>query len=613
MKAKKNKTKIKQPLAEKITALLKKAKSSYTIGVHKHPLVFTIAGVLCINLVVLLVSAFIADAIDDSFNGVIDAFARGSIKWLITPNSVLNVDNPKTMFLASVVVVLSMVLFSGVVIAMTTNALKGYFEKKSNAEGNLFLQDHIIIFNWNSKVPQIVEDLVYADENSTVLIYSSKEKEYVQSQITNVLQESKSQKLAKVNVIVKGGNPILRGGLKDISIENAKSIIIMTRDDMQEDTTEEISNADLFTLKTLISVGGMPINKNCAIIVEVSEAETVGIVNDMAKTVKTLEDNHIIPIAFNRRLGLFISQFILNPGLEKVFNEFFSFEGAEIYPIPKVSIEQALSTLDKAIPVMQGDEILYVLSENSNNASSTNAFSSIKRKIDIKDIDTEKDLNVILIGDNSKKRYIINSLNVYKNNVYPNINILDFENISDEFIAFVSKTNKKCIIMILSDESAGIQSYDSNVYHAVIKLQKYLVNKPNLHVIVELLDPVNHNIIGDFNVENTIVSNKLIGLLIAQLAVNKENYLFYEHLLSLKPDDKEDFEIRINYVYQLLDSKDLNFASRSELINAFYYSSKGRLIPLGIVQDGAIVYFCSIPVQEQVRLGLNDKLIYIQY
>jgi len=603
----------KKSVTDRLSALLRKIKSSYTIGVHKHPLVFTIAGVLFINLIVLLASAFIADAIDDTFNGVVDAFARGSIKWLITPNSVLNVDNPKTMFLASVVVVLSMVLFSGVVIAMTTNALKGYFEKKSNAEGNLFLQDHIIIFNWNSKVPQIVEDLVYTEESSTVLIYSSKEKEYIKSQITNVMRKSKAQNLAKVNVIIKSGNPILKGGLLDISIENAKSIIIMSRDDIADSIGDEISNTDLFTLKTLISVGGMNVSPDCAIIVEVSEAETSEVIKNMSKTVKSLADNHIIPIAFNRRLGLFICQFILNPGLEKVFNELLSFEGAEIYPIAKMSIKEALNSLDKAIPVMLGNDVLYVLAENKDNANSSSSFTIPKKDIHLKKVDNLKDFNVILIGDNSKKRYIMETLATYKDNIYPNIKILDFESINEDFLTFIGKTNKKCVIMILSDESAGIQSYDSNVYHAVIKLQKILAAKPNLHVIVELLDPTNHNIIGDFNVENTIVSNKLIGLLIAQLAINKENYLFYENLLSLKPDDKEDFEIRIDFVYDLLNKDELSFASRVEFVSSFYYSSDCKLIPIGIIQDGAIAYLPAFPLQEPINLALSDKIIYIQY
>jgi len=205
------------------------------------------------------------------------------------------------------------------------------------------------------------------------------------------------------------------------------------------------------------------------------------------------------------------------------------------------------------------------------------------------------------------------TLATYKSNVYPNIKILDFESINEDFLAFIGKTDKKCVIMILSDESAGIQSYDSNVYHAVIKLQKTLIAKPNLHVIVELLDPTNHNIIGDFNVENTIVSNKLIGLLIAQLAINKENYLFYENLLSLKPDDKEDFEIRIDFVYDLLNKDELSFASRVEFVSSFYYSSDCKLIPIGIIQDGAIAYLPAFPLQEPINLALSDKIIYIQY
>lgn len=608
-----NKIKEKNTLAQKLSSILRKIKSSYTIGVHKHPLVFTVLGVLAINVVVLVVSAFIANSIDSTFNGVVDALARGSIKWLITPNSVLNIDNPKTMFLASVVVVLSMVLFSGVVIAMTTNSLKEYFEKKTNAEGNLFLEEHIIIFNWNSKVPQIVEDLVYADEDSTVLIYSSKDKEYIQLQINNVLRATKAQTLSKVNVIAKSGNPILRGGLSDISIENAKSIIIMTSEDVGGGGEDEISNADLFTLKTLISVGSMGIRHDCAIIVEVGEVETVQIIKDMASNIKSLAGNRIVPIAFNQRLGLFISQFILNPGLEKVFNEFFSFSGVEIYPIDKMPIAKALTTLDKATPIMESDKFLFVLSKNKQSALSRADIKVASKDIKLKDIDYGKDITIVLVGNNSKKRYILQTLQTYKQNLYSNIKLHAFDQLNEEFFTLIQSITKKCIIMILSDESAGIQSYDSNVYHAVIKLQKHLREQPNLHIIAELLDPVNHNIIGDFNVENTIVSNKLVGLLIAQLALNQDNYHFFENLMTLRPDDKEDFEIRIDYLYDILDIRDTLFTSRAQLVNAFYHSSGGKVMPLGIVKAGKVEYFCSIPSQEQIELALNDKLVYIQY
>ena len=139
----------KKSIAEKISSTLKKIKSSYTIGVHKHPLAFTILGVFAINLVVLVVSAFIANSVDDTYNGVVDAFARGSIKWLITPNSILNIDNPKTMFASGRC---SAGAFSGVVIAMTTNSIK-YFQK-SNAEGKFC---RTTLFQLNSKVPQMVE------------------------------------------------------------------------------------------------------------------------------------------------------------------------------------------------------------------------------------------------------------------------------------------------------------------------------------------------------------------------------------------------------------------------------------------------------------------------
>ena len=600
---------------EKIKSRLRKMQSSYTIGVHKQPLIFTVLLVFVINLIILIVAAIIANVISpDYYGSFFNAFAQGSIRWLITPNSILHIDDTNILVLAGIVVVVGIVLFSGVVIAMTTNYLKDYFTKKSSAEGKLILEDHIIIFNWNNKVPQIIEDLMYTCTPSTVLVYSTRAKDFVQTEINNVLKESKRKDTTKVNVIVKTGNPINKSGLKEISIEHAKSIIIMAREDLEDTVEKEINNSDLFTIKTLICVGSMPLRETCGIIVEVSEIETVNVIKDMAKSVDCITDNHIIPIAFNRRLGQFISQFILNPGLEAVYAELFSFQGSEFYPIEKMSIDEALQSLSAALPIFEAGGKLIVLSDEKDDAIKMRAQKLIiDRKIKLKERELVEKYTIAIVGQNSKKRYILESLNNFKSKINPNLNILSFDKDDNEFFDYLKNTEERCVVMILSDEAVLQHGYDSNVYLATIKLQNILANKKNINIIVELLDPINHDIIKDFNVENTIVSNKLISLMITQLATNPEKYLFFEKLIAIKVDEKEVFDVKIDKVGDMIEETDLEFFSYAELVSACYYSSDKHILLIGMISNGKKSYFCSKLGQEKVKLNPEDKLIYIQY
>ncbi|MFA5467009.1 MAG: hypothetical protein WC251_04070, partial [Candidatus Izemoplasmatales bacterium] len=132
---------------------LSRARSLISIKTYKRPLVFIILTMLMINIMILIVAALIALAIDDSFTGFIDAFANGSMKWLLSPNAILAITNPRTLFLAVVVLITGMILFTGTIIALTTNAIKDYFHKKQSGSGKIYLERHIAILNWNNKVP----------------------------------------------------------------------------------------------------------------------------------------------------------------------------------------------------------------------------------------------------------------------------------------------------------------------------------------------------------------------------------------------------------------------------------------------------------------------------
>jgi len=129
---------------KKLKQKLLKARSYVSIKTYKRPKIFVISLMVLINIIILIVAALIALSIDDTYTSFIDAFANGTVKWMLTPNAILTIDNPNTLFLAVIVLVIGIVLFSGVIIALTTNTIKEYFEKKDSGSGQIYLENHVL-------------------------------------------------------------------------------------------------------------------------------------------------------------------------------------------------------------------------------------------------------------------------------------------------------------------------------------------------------------------------------------------------------------------------------------------------------------------------------------
>ena len=134
--------------------------------------------------------------------------------------------------------------------------------------------------------------------------------------------------------------------------------------------------------------------------------------------------------------------------------------------------------------------------------------------------------------------------------------------------------------------------------------------------ITELLDSRNLNSVKDFNIKNAIISNKLMSLLLTQLALNKNSKDFFENLLITDSEEGGDiFDIKVNKVYQVVEpDQDLTFKTKAELVQAFYNSVNKKAMLIGIIKNDETIYLCHNQDEEiNITLEPNDLLIYIKY
>lgn len=607
-----------------LKSLFFKIKSKSTLKTYQKPLLVTILNLLTINIIVLFVAAIIALSLDTEGkyfdNNFFKAFVS-AIKWMISVNSINSYDiheDMKIMILAVVVIAIGMVLFSGAIIATLTAAIRSYIDKKSKARGKIDISNHFVILNYNNKVPDIVYNLMCKGYKNNIVILSYKDKDYITTEIESVISTYDDKKTKKkVNVIVKEGNPLLRGNLEDISIDKASNIVIMARDDMSHGDDENISNSDLLSLKIMLALGNFNINPNCNIVVETDTEETKTKIEDLSLTIKNLKTKSIIPVSFNKKIGQIIAQTIIEPLMANIYLELLSYDGCEFYSYDKTDVDTYLGKYNNAIPIIKYDKLFVFAEDEKDITKKRERKYSTKRALILKKEREKEDFTAFVIGTNNKQRFIIENLKLSSALYGSNFDVKEYhKDDTTTLINDIRNTEGIKKVLILSDDSVNYDSYDANVFVTLIALQTAFPDRSNLPFITELLDSRNLNSVKDFNIKNAIISNRIMSLLITQLALNKDSKKFFDGLLTIDDEVGGDvFDIKISKVKDILDTKqDLTFSSKAELIHSFYNGVDKAGMLLGIIKDGNIIFIPQHQDEKQeITLDKNDSLVYIKY
>ncbi len=600
---------------KKLKQRLQKARSFLSIKTYKNPMLFAIGLMIILNIIILCIAALIALGIDDSFNGFFDAFANGSLKWMLTPNAILQITNTDLLFLAVTVLVIGMILFTGTIIALTTNALKDYFQRKKEGSGKIYLQDHIVILNWNNKVPELVADLVHVNyKEIKVVILAEVDKVQAEKQLLNAINKNKhdDKELSNLNVLVKSGDPLLYSELNDISIEEANSLLIMNKD-MHSSVLKGMSKSDLNVIKVILSVGRIEFKYDPPIVAEIKMIETKEKILTMSKVVKTLHEHKIMPICFDRRLGQIIAQTIICSKMEDVYLSLFSFDDSEVYHLKNADFEDCLYNNSHAIPITKHKKDLFVLSLNDNIKYLRNPKEYTYKDLKIKKINRTSNLDVFVVGTNNKLKFVMQSFKEYEKLYRSEFKATYVEqNELKNMVKELNESEKPATVVLLSDELQEADSLDANVIDNLIYLQGHL-KKKDINIIVELLDPQNDHIIKDFDIENTIISNKIISLLLSKLALYKETAPFYENLLTIKSDvtGKDDQNIFVIKANELIDEIfPLEFTSVKECLISIYKSSKEVYMPIGYFREEKLLIFeGNMSEDTQVVINKDDDIV----
>ena len=199
---------------------------------------------------------------------------------------------------------------------------------------------------------------------------------------------------------------------------------------------------------------------------------------------------------------------------------------------------------------------------------------------------TKESFNLYVIGENDRSDAIKETVERH-NSLHEgkvNLKILPINVDIESLLEDISKQKGKKKILILSDNDAGEENVDSNVFLTLIKIKAHEELSKDVEVFAEIFDPSNRFSLETLNISGVIIANQIVAVYLTQLLCHVESHKLYEDLLM--PDDDSSITFEIRQAKELLDINDsLTFSSSGDFINSLYLSSNKEYLPIGFIGE----------------------------
>ena len=607
--------------------------------IAKKPRSALLSGIILLNVAFLVIAACVISWLAPEslkhhgfwaslFYTVTMIFDAGCIQFVIKD---IGTSGVVIVVACIIIIILGMIIFTSAVIGYLTNVISNFIEKVNSGKRKLNISNHTVIINWNSRASEIINELLYSEEKERIVILADDDVEDIQREIeeriADTLDREKKEladeysnywvfkrwlfvrrKLIKNNltVIVRKGDPSSTKQLKDISLVNAKTAIILSKDLYRSkficgysDDTGKYDKGNIDTIKSLVQVSDIMGSDESAdaqkIVVEVEDDWTLDLVHKIIRQKRVKEKSNIVPISINKALGQVLAQFSIMPDLNRVFNVLLSNKGAEFYCREVCKNTDEVEGLGKyldnhrhAIPIctMDFDDKKYMYYVADKDKDVDNLDRVIKDIVDVKINDNYwlKQRNIVILGHNSKSQSIMDAFEAFRdewnykdNNDKDILNILvvddqehiekmdnynqynyvktpvmvdiyDRDKILHSIRNFVEENEGEDIsILILSDDAVSKENMDSNAITYLVYVQdilKEMRNKTeaNINIIVEIINPKNYDVVHNYSVENVIISNRYISKFITQVGEKDPLYNLFVDMLTYDVQSKESLE-----------------------------------------------------------------------
>lgn len=600
--------------------------------------IFTIVIVIIFSGIYLVVGTHFEDT--DQLN-FFEAFWQTLMRSL--DSGTVAGDTKWTLRGVGILVTISGIFILSSLIGILSAGLSEKLEDLKKGKSLVIAKDHTLIIGWSQKIYFIISELIIANENqknSTIVILSEKEKTEMDELIRNNISDIKTTK-----IVTRNGNTFDSNSIKLVNPDDAKSIIILAPDEIDDDAK------DIHIIKSMLALLFNPkrTNKNYNIVAEIKSKNNL----DAAQVIGKKEASLIYSQDFIARIS---AQTCHQPGLSVIYMGLVGFDGDEMYFSAIESLKgktyketifgfedstvigiykkngQILINPPKDTILEDGDKVIAISQDDDTVIPSLKKEFGVQKEVIVNKerISSINKENNIILGWNIRAKSIIEQLDQYVEKG-SKIKIVTMEELNEEHKQEVNEllTNQEISfttgdytkrsvleelqifaydnIIVLSNSSVSEQQADAYTLLALVLIRD-IANEKGLKakIISEMNDLKNRELAEVTEADDFIIGQDLISRILAQISENKELKRVYDNLLS-----SEGSEIYLKNVEDYIDvSKTVNFytildsaLSKNETaigyqINKYIHSSENNY---GIVVNPR--------KSDQIEFSKLDKII----
>jgi hypothetical protein len=629
---------VKDKLRYRFERYLSKGGASIFISLF---IVFVVLFVVVVG-VRLLILQYADPGADPDYSGTSDDVWR---TWLqMTDPGNMNQDNNMSIWVkvATVLAGLVGVIILSMLIAFITTSLEKVLYNFRKGRGQVIENDHTLILGWNERVVDIIRELIIANESekeASVVILSDEDKEEMDDLIAKRLPNS-----GTTRIVTTTGDYANINELNRVNITGAKSVILLANCSESSSEDEKVES-DVQSVKAIMAIISCQDGKNeLPIIAEIFSAEK-------RELISFFRDENIIALDSWDIMGKLLVQTSLTSGLEMVYNEILSFDGCEVYfyeadwkgvtfgnlpfhfkdgiPLGVYNINDGLRLRpDDDYKLIPDDQIVILAEDDSTINFEPQPF------IKPKDIELsgkklqQHSKDVLILGWHNVAEIFIREASDYlsagtkvdilfdKPNDYLtnrvkelkseykdfNITLTDSDPLKLDNLSEVNPFSYDNIIILSQDmNELRADKIDSDTLIILLLLRNIKNesgNSNNTKIITQVLNSENQEIITQTDVDDFIISNKLITMILAQLSEEPLIKILYDDLFS---EDGSEIYVKPADLYFKTFPQHLQFADIIQL------AGKREEVCLGI-RKGDLSKDASSNFGVKLNLAKDEKI-----
>ncbi len=598
---------------------------------YSHPRIAIALILVAINLLIIMLFTAILALISN--NGFFDELSYLFTYTMCSDGIYDFVNNQEDVacFVVKILLtIIQMIIFSGALIGFTTDLLQNTFDKRLENKDKMLLKNHFVFLNWSTIGQNIIYDLSFLEGEKTVVILAEEEREEILTSIDNIFT-AMGRKKKGLRIFVKKGDPTSSKHLNDISISEASHIGILLSNQQNTDDNA-ISTKDLTSFKLLLTMIGESPNAN--IVVETQSELAKSKIEQLLKSSHPQEMKRVSVFSHNAVMGHVLGRTVINPAFSYLFHNILSFDGAEFYGIPTMDIEEALTTFNDCIPIVNyddDDEIdqngnkktdqLYILSDTEDTLGVRECNKSYIKDLNYSLRIEKQDFSLFIFSDSDRAQFVITELK--NNNISGDTNIryqvFSYQDDLNEIIQKIEKTTGERKILLLSKEEFDSNNQDSDVFLSLLELKQSKIIATEVEIFVEVVNVDNVTPVKNLGIATVILSNKIISLYMLQLLTHVGSRKFFKDVLLSNAETGEiDFEINTAKEMLTFEKDTIEFSCYSQAVQSFYKASNKTRMLVGYFPDkndkSKLCFFCDqMDKERNLVIHPTDELITISY